>query len=83
MSAFTVTDPLSCAYTGRATKQVDIRVNPNAPARSFFVKVFISCILLLACLKAELVFPSWMQFHRDGGAQAWRKPVRLVMIHGK
>jgi hypothetical protein len=42
-----------------------------------------SCILLLACLKAESVVPSWMQFHRDGGAQAWRKPVRLVMIRGK
>src|SRR5580704_6049500 len=51
LGAFTVTVPLSCAYTGRATTQVEIRVNPNAPARSFFVKVFMSCILSLACLK--------------------------------
>src|SRR5580698_250027 len=51
LGAFTVTVSPSCAWTGRATTQLEIRVNPNAPARSLFVNVFMSCILALACLK--------------------------------
>jgi hypothetical protein len=35
----------TCAYTGRVTTDVATRVNPNAPARSFLLIVFMSRIL--------------------------------------
>jgi hypothetical protein len=38
----------SCAYAGHAATHVVARVMPSAPARSLFVRVFISYVLSLA-----------------------------------